>query len=518
MKKIFGFIIAQFIIILFCNAQSISPTESAEFCPLTSVTFTVTIPRIETGTTPTVSSWTNSPSLVGGVNNISHTPTQTTFTFVGQFRDINIVQSFKIDYTPAGGVQSSYYPSFKRIKSLFYPNPIGLTGSSPCQVFRANQTSITAPICQVSNSTVSVISTNWSTYGEGNDFCWGSISTCEYQLPNGWSIGNSVSNGSNWILGGASVTVTSDQTTGNASYIRIRPTNSCATGLNNGTIPAQVYISRPEPPLSISGATQICFPNSYNYTISGVPSGGVVTWSSSSYYSVSSNGNTATITPNSTANGGTNVTASVFLPSCGLTFTKSFPISVGVSTATFNIVSYPYEEPNCYEAFGIYSFQAQLATGYSNSYSDLEWGWRNITNNTSSSSISNGIYYTFVPYEAGVYEIWVKPTNACGVGMYESLKTVTVNETCFSGFRTQGTLLKIYPNPTRGQFKVMVPSEFRQTGIVQISNQFGMMVLTHKVPKGAATVDIDISKFGQGTYQVVLKSGKKLLQANLIKQ
>lgn len=56
MKKIFGFIIAQFIIILLCNAQSISPTESAEFCPLTSVTFTVTIPRIETGTTPTVSS------------------------------------------------------------------------------------------------------------------------------------------------------------------------------------------------------------------------------------------------------------------------------------------------------------------------------------------------------------------------------------------------------------------------------------------------------------------------------
>lgn len=95
MNKIFTLILAFIIINIASYAQSISPNENTEFCPLTSTTFTVTLPRIATGTTPTVSSWTNTPILISGVNNINHTSTQTTFTFVGQFRDGNISQSFK---------------------------------------------------------------------------------------------------------------------------------------------------------------------------------------------------------------------------------------------------------------------------------------------------------------------------------------------------------------------------------------------------------------------------------------
>jgi hypothetical protein len=85
---------------------------------------------------------------------------------------------------------------------------------------------------------------------EGNDFCWGSISTYEYLLPNGWSIGSSVSNGSNWISGGASVTVTSDANTGGT--ITVRPVNSCNPNFTKNSAPAYINITRPTPTFSLS--------------------------------------------------------------------------------------------------------------------------------------------------------------------------------------------------------------------------------------------------------------------------
>ena len=84
----------------FCTtfSQTISPVESTEFCPLVDMTFTVTLPRIADNTTPTVASWTNTPILVSGVSNLVNTATQTSFTFVGRFRDVNINQVFRVTY------------------------------------------------------------------------------------------------------------------------------------------------------------------------------------------------------------------------------------------------------------------------------------------------------------------------------------------------------------------------------------------------------------------------------------
>jgi hypothetical protein len=138
-----------------------------------------------------------------------------------------------------------------------------------------------------------------------------------------------------------------------------------------------------------------------------MPSGGVVTWNTSSYYSVSASGNTATISPISAANGGTNITASVYLPSCGQTFAKSFPVSLGIPYVTFNIASYPSTEPSCYELEGIYSFRATQATGYPNTYTGFQWGWRNLTNNTISNDPTiYGSQYTFL--FSSVFEISAK--------------------------------------------------------------------------------------------------------------
>ena len=135
-------------------AQSISPNENTEFCPLTSTTFTVTLPRIATGTTPTVSSWTNTPVLISGVSNLSQTSFQTTFTFVGQFRDVNINQVFRVDYVPNGGSATFYEFKFKRVKSLFH---------GTCSPIQPNRSSITADLCQTPSFGISFTNAQWKT-------------------------------------------------------------------------------------------------------------------------------------------------------------------------------------------------------------------------------------------------------------------------------------------------------------------------------------------------------------------
>ncbi|MFZ6025328.1 MAG: T9SS type A sorting domain-containing protein [Bacteroidota bacterium] len=98
------------------------------------------------------------------------------------------------------------------------------------------------------------------------------------------------------------------------------------------------------------------------------------------------------------------------------------------------------------------------------------------------------------------------------------MKSVTVSQSCAGGFRMQGSNLSVYPNPTKGQMKVQIPIEFRKNGIIQVANQFGVVVLVKKVPTGATAIDIDISRFWNGIYQVTLKSGKNVLQTKIIKQ
>lgn len=233
----------------FCaSSQSISPNEATEFCPLVNVTFTVTLPRIKDGSAVNVYSWTNTPILVSGVSNLTNTQTQTTFTFAGRFTDANINQVFKVDYTPNEGSATFYLAQFKNIKSLALTNTV----SQSCLPLQPNQTLITAPLCQVVNVPISFSNIKWSTFGESPAYCFGTITTYEYQLPVGWSIGSTTSMGSNWIQGSNSVTITTDQTTGNNMTVKIRPANDCAPGLVNGQTPVQIPISRPAPAFSLS--------------------------------------------------------------------------------------------------------------------------------------------------------------------------------------------------------------------------------------------------------------------------
>jgi hypothetical protein len=108
---------------------------------------------------------------------------------------------------------------------------------------------------------------------------YGTVTNYEYLLPQGWSMNGITSNGSSWIAGDNSESITSNASSGNGGFIRIRPINTqCGSGLQPGQ-QAQIPISRPRPSLSISGNDVICSGTS-NYSISGpIPPGSTVCWS-----------------------------------------------------------------------------------------------------------------------------------------------------------------------------------------------------------------------------------------------
>lgn len=258
MNRLYLIIISCFILKV-ASSQSISPAQTGEYCPETEYTFTATIPKTY-----------QSMIGVGGcyVTQPPTPPVGSTFTFKGKFADANQKQSFKIYYTDG----TSYDFEFKKIKSLYFTTSCALV---------PNQAPKTVPRCEIVNIPIIVSNVQWGTNFETPTLCFGSISNFEYQLPPNWSIGASVSTGTNWIPGGNSVTVTSDLSGGNNSSILVRPRNTCASGLQNGQAPGQIPISRPAPSLSVSSnKTILCTINELaSFTINGLSGGASVTWS-----------------------------------------------------------------------------------------------------------------------------------------------------------------------------------------------------------------------------------------------
>jgi len=90
MKKKLILLLIISVISLSVSSQSIYPDATTAVCPNENVTFTVIVP----GYNATVASWTNGPTVIQGLTEVSHTNTTTTYTFIGQFRDVNIAQAF----------------------------------------------------------------------------------------------------------------------------------------------------------------------------------------------------------------------------------------------------------------------------------------------------------------------------------------------------------------------------------------------------------------------------------------
>jgi hypothetical protein len=526
MKKLLSFL-QLLLITLTMQAQSISPSQNVEYCPKQNITFTVRVPIRASGTSITVTGVDlianpDDPQVTQIANAVIDSGgTITKFNFTGRFGDDNIKQTFLVTYTPLGSTTTVPIPfDFKLIKSLknLSPNPTSATG--PCQILNIGQTAATIPKCSIQNIPINFNNIKWSTKDEGANFCWGKITQYEYLIPTGWSIGTTISNGTTWIVDDSNVVVKSDEGNGALGKIRVRASNAnCGSNLQNNYDIKDINISRPGPILSINGPTFMCANNNYTYTISGIPSGGIVTWMQNSYYTISPNGNTAVLSVGANANGLTNISASITLPNCSLIFPVTFNVSVGTPNATFNIVSYPYTEPSCYESWGIYTFICQQITGFPKTYTTTKWGYRNLTTGvTFNDATIYGLQYTFVPETAGQYEVFVKAVNQCGVSSIESIKSITVSEFCNGGLRKLENTITLSPNPTKGITRVTLPKSFGLNGTYELINSNNVIVLKGKIIKKEIYFDIDLSNFTVGIYTLILRDNKITKQVKIIKE
>lgn len=502
----------------FFNAytQQISPAITTELCPGVNITFTVTIAA---QSIERVQAWALNvnPIVVQQPYNVSFNNGYITFNFIGKFSDNNNKQTFRVFYTNSSS-QSEYFDfTFTKIKSLLTENFFSQIHPDTLKMI--------VPLCEKQNRSINFANVKYGNPWEFPPIGYGSVTNYEYLLPKGWKLDTLTSTG-NWILAGNNVTVTTDDTTGNATYIKIRPINTqCASGLEKGQI-ATIFISRPPPPLSITGATTLCSPNSYTYTLNGVPAGASISWANTnSYYNLVPNGNTATVTPTAVANGSTTINASVTLI-CGPSFSTSTTVSLGSPYVTFNISDYPYENPSCYEVGGIYSFRAQQATGYPNTFDGFQWGWRNLTNNTSSNDLTiYGSDYTLIPEDQGTYEIWVRATNSCGTSTLESVKTIVVNNYCISGFRSSANnITSIYPNPAKNFINLTVTSNnktVKQPSNNNIKLELFESITSKKVKEwkflsNQNTFTLDIQGIRKGIYYLKFINGKDLKTQQVI--
>jgi hypothetical protein len=474
---------------LFLAAQSISPDVNTIQCPGQTITFTVTLP-FNTGNPTGVSGTTVN---MGTYNSVPANPTSqpstptfppgtTTmqFTFNGQFVDDNTPQSFRV--TAWNGTTNVVYNfTYMKIQSFKYTYYISQIAPTPA--------SITAPRCQVNSYNISFANVKYARYPStavnGDEI--GTASQYQYLLPSGWSLGATISNGSNWITATNSVSVISDASNGDGGAISIRAANSCGASLIQGPI-VQIPISRPGPTLGLSttATTSFCVGTTRTYTVSGVPAGATIAWSTSnsSVATVPAGSSGTSVVVTGTGNGTVQVKATV--TQCTFVNSVFLNMSVGLPAPTLAITG---ADDNC-------PFVTANTTTLSGS-SGFTWTLDAVVQSIHRSTIS----FQNLP---GSHYICVTYTNSCG----------TSPQTCgYSSCPAGGGMLLASPNPGNGIFTISVNTSARtQTaktaGVagtgrffrIRVSDQSGNIRKEFSYPSGVSRTTIDLSNLPNGIY------------------
>lgn len=482
------------------QAQSISPSTNNEYCPDTEITFTVTIP----GTYQSIIGVGGSAVTLSPYN-FTSSGGNTTFNFKGKFADVNKAQSFDVTYT-SGGTTQHFNEPFKKIKSLFY--------TITCSQLQPNQTTITAPPCQITTHTISFNNVQWGTAFESPQLCFGSITTYEYLLPNGWSMNGTTSNGSTWIAGDNNETVTSDLSTG--GVIRVRPVNPCGASLAKNQTQGVINISRPKPPLTFTGGYLVC--TTKNFEAFNVPS-----WVTAYNWSVTPTtifGN-ANPTSNPTTvthlfDGEGDIQLTISGTSCPLTFTYNTLEITGQSklvagkptigsSQPLMIYSGPGDEN---ELCRNVEYTLDFTTTYG---STTNWSYVSHSGNPQP-SWSGGdpdLYIYFFKPTQNTLVLKMDVTNGCGTTSYDfGFKAIDCD-----GFRTTATKtsFKISPNPASNVINIssietLEASKSKLISEVIISD-FTNQIVKRQRFDNTKSAQLFIGSLKAGTYFVTVTSG-----------
>ncbi len=258
----------------------------------------------------------------------------------------------------------------------------------------------------------------------------------------------------------------------------------------------------------ISGNSDLCTSSSYSVN---VPSGSIVTWSStpSSALSVTQNGSTTTATRIGNYNGSATITATVTYPTSG---TQNFSKSLKIGNPIINFVSFSNgfdgEEYFCTSHNGnMYNIYPQLAnTTYQyrlRKYPNLNVVYTSPTGRSASDQIN------YIP-QSGWYEFQARATNACGTGPWVGYE-VEYLDCSILNFRNTNTT-EVYPNPANAElfFKRIntgnVGSMENRTltesdpFTVELYDFNGTLVVTEKYNNLNEESSLNVSEFKKGNY------------------
>lgn len=411
------------------------------------------------------------PIVVLQPYNITYSGANATFKFDGKFVDYNNKQTFTVNYTNSSDQLATYDFTYIKIKSLLTANQFSQIYPTP--------TSITAQRCQIQNFNISFSNVQYGNPWENPPIGYGTVTNYEYLLPSGWKLGNTPSNGSNWIADDNSIIVTSDLSSGDGGVIRIRPSNiACAAGLITGQ-EAVVSISRPAPSLYISSSDNTICSGCQTFTINGMPSGATVQWSvtgtdaSISGCSTCTTVNVCRNTPNNAS-----ITLQATVKHCTFTYTKQYTIILG-SPPQPRIQQVTY-----------YGNEVGLIALF---IPDCNYNWYedNILMETGGNT-----YITSVPCNTTKF-IQVEAVNNCGISI-KAGRGVAVS--CGGGQFT------IAPNPVQDNLTIKANNtEVRE---VRIADKTGRLRINQKYSPGTKLINLNITWLEADIYVVQIFDGK----------
>lgn len=409
--------------------------------------------------------------------------------------------------------------TYNKIKSLYY-------ATSAAQIY-PSPSSVTLPRCQTGFFTVNFSNVQYSNQYESPALVYGSITSYEYLLPNGWTLGTTspiASNGSNWIAGTNSATINYDATNGVGGTILIRAKNSSCTAGAVGTQYGVISISRPEPNLTITGSQDYICTGSTSFTVNNVPSTASIQWALSNTIDATIVGCSTCATVNVARQTTTNrvVTLTATVTDCGFTYTRTQNITLGTGIST---VSFTQKDASCLNSrHYFYGAVAPVpsATNY-DWYAKDESNANNPFVLKQSEKSATADFPLSTGKTAKYYTIRVIATNICGTVQTIDAEGYMYFPACSSSSRiaasklTKVTELAIFPNPVHNTLSITIPSDSMNISytFIRISDLQGKLIKKVAVVNERNT--IDISSIVNGVYVVEIADDKRRIVKKIVK-
>ncbi len=516
-KKYFAIIITLLLFIAAKSQNSITPDINTEFCPNQEIVFTVTLATSATNifvtglalnVPPTITQ--NAYGIVSGAN--------TVFNFKGKFIDNNNKQTFQVSYKDGTGTAQTYKPSFTKIKSFLTANSFSQINPTP--------TSIISPPCQINSHTISFTNVQFGNPFEFPPIGYGTVTTYEYLLPSGWVLNGTTSNGSTWIAGNNSVTVTSDKVTG--GNIIVRAVNVCGAGLIKGQ-ETTININRAKPALTFIGGFTVC--TSQNFQANAVPS-----WVTNYNWTVTPN--TVFANPNPTANpttvtklgdGEGDISLVISTAACPLTFNYNTLEITGkpklvagkpfVSSTTPLLIYYAPGDENELCRYTENTIQMNTGTGSTTSLSYVSH-----TGSPQPSwalSAPDDIYVYFFKSTQNTLVLKMDVSNTCGITSYNfGFKAITCAGLLSS---PANNTFRISPNPITNLINIYPIQILGSTEVAKQISEVIIYDINHNIVanrkfKNTSMAQIALSNLKTGTYYATIKCGQYAETQTILKQ